>query len=778
MAGKPFDAIEFGAIAVPITEFYPHFEDKISMNNHTNRLPFFKIARWVQSLTVASFLAFSGLVNADYLGTDNLRIFPIPLDDIVDGYDVGDQIQFVIEVTPRDTGSEEGNAAWSTFYVPAGTVVVDAHYVRIGAGGEYVVASADDVDDTYDGFGVRGSRNYGAGLGNAYVNEVQQDTAIFYSTDARTQQQFANATSPNGFDTVDGTGVAATMVYNVWDRDQTEAFGENGAISGNGGSGNTPMVLGSPNRGTGSPVAGPDAYYTNDYNPSRGGSLVNRLSGIGPWQRIEALGDKIGGSGAVTPANAQGAITNTSVPATGGFVFTGSNSLPANTNAVRIVHGARRLGDLERWSITLELTDVNAFLTQLDAGRVCADSIPGDTTPAKDNNWRYYEVSRSCADLDSTAAIVKEIINPESATAVQTNQIVTYEFTIYNLSLNNMVNVVARDQGLTDVTLVPLATAGCTAGTYNGSISTGGTVNHTGISGNIASWAAIPILAPGASATFRVCGRVTASFGEISRNQARADFNGCGTSPCLTSDAIIPVSNRIAGTVYADVDGSGTFTSGEQGIVGATVGLYRDDNNNGVYNPGTDTLIYETLSASDGTYEFSAIPAGNYIIVETNLPDYVSTGDIDNTTLNCGAGNGCDTIGDGANGIASSIQVTNSTNLVNQDFFDVPPFPDVSIIKSATPNSVRSGDTLTFTLTATNSASSLVPANSTVINDVLPAGLTWVSTNNSNGGGTCTVGNLAVCNCSLPGNTGTVACQMGTLAIGQTRTVVITTTVD
>ncbi len=756
---------------------------KVKINNSkciSSRRTFSARKHGVTTLALAGLLVVAAIARADYLGSENVRIFPIPLDDIADGYDVGDRIQFVIEVTPRDTGSVNGHAAWSTFYVPDGVVVVDVAYVQIGAGGAYVKASADDVDATYNGYGVRGAVGYGAGLGEGYVNEVQQDTGAFYSTDARTHQQFAGPNSPNGFDTVEGTGVDPSMVYNVWDRDQTVAFGEGGALSGNGGKGNTPIVLGTPNRGTGSPVAGPDVYYTNDYNPSRGGSLVNRLSGVGPWQRIEILGDKIGGSGAVTPANAQGAINNTAVPASGGFVLTGSNSLPANTNAVRIVHGARRLGDLERWSITLELTDVAMFLAELDGERVCADSIPGDTSTvaAKDNNWRYYEVSRSCADLNSTAVIVKEIIDPVSATAVQTSQIITYEFTIYNLSANNLTNVVPRDQGITDVTLVSLATAGCNAGTYTGSISTGGNVAFTGISGNVASWATIPTLAPGASASFRMCGRATASFGEVTRNQARADYAGCGTSPCLTSDAIIPVSNRIAGTVYADTDSSGTFTSGEQGIPAVVVGLYRDVNNNGIYNPATDVLLSETLTATDGSYEFMAIPSGNYIIVQTNLPDYISTGDIDNSTLNCGAGNGCDTIGDGSNGTASSIQVTNSTNLENQDFFDVPPFPDVSIVKSAAPNPVSSGDELVFTLTATNSASSLLTAPSVEINDVLPAGLTWVSTNNSNGGGTCTVGNLGVCNCSLPGNTGTVTCEMGFLAIGQSKTITITTTVD
>lgn len=103
---------------------------------------------------------------------------------------------------------------------------------------------------------------------------------------------------------------------------------------------------------------------------------------------------------------------------------------------------------------------------------------------------------------------------------------------------------------------------------------------------------------------------------------------------------------------------------------------------------------------------------------------------------------------------------------------------DVSVVKSASPDPVKSGEQLTFTLTVTNSAMSALDAPDVEVTDVLPEEVTWVSTTNSNGGGTCTAGNLAACNCSSPGNTGTVSCQLGTIAIGASRTVDIVTTVD
>jgi uncharacterized repeat protein (TIGR01451 family) len=59
--------------------------------------------------------------------------------------------------------------------------------------------------------------------------------------------------------------------------------------------------------------------------------------------------------------------------------------------------------------------------------------------------------------------------------------------------------------------------------------------------------------------------------------------------------------------VWSDADGDGVRDSGEIGISGATLRLYKDANGNGVLDIGTDTLIATTTSASDGSYLFSGI---------------------------------------------------------------------------------------------------------------------------------------------------------------------------
>lgn len=85
--------------------------------------------------------------------------------------------------------------------------------------------------------------------------------------------------------------------------------------------------------------------------------------------------------------------------------------------------------------------------------------------------------------------------------------------------------------------------------------------------------------------------------------------------------------------------------------------------------------------------------------------------------------------------------------------------PDLRITKSSNPAYARPGDTLSFTLVAENAGTE--DAENVVITDPLPAGLTFVS---------------ASAPCQF--NSGTVTCEIGTLAGGQHKTYTVTTTVD
>ncbi len=327
---------------------------------------------------------------ADYVGTGSVQIAldPASVPTIAGGLSVGDEISFILQQAPKDVGHTYGMVAYGTVYVPDGVVISNAEFVAL-SGGIYSPVDASDVRAAYNTCGPRGCRfpsTESPGTEDGKINEVQSDTGIFYSSDART------ALVAGGYGDVDPTGTDVTpqTTYNQWDYDQVKAFGKDPSLvqtDSKEGQGNTPLVPdGDKWIGTGSPVAGPLTYYKNDYKPDRDGNAgaysVADLGGEGPWQRIKYANAQIGGSGDVTPAAAGDAdsdIMNNGVDTAAGFDFSGGATLPAGTNALRYVFGARTLGDIELARVTFKITDVSAFQQSIEDGDFCMDGTGGDT---------------------------------------------------------------------------------------------------------------------------------------------------------------------------------------------------------------------------------------------------------------------------------------------------------------------------------------------------------------------------------------------------------------
>ena len=410
------------------------------------------------------------VVHADYVGSQTLRIFLDPASSAVvsDGYQAGDVVSWILETAPRDTGSTFGDAAYMSLYVPPGVEVVGAEFVNPSSGGNYITRPAKDTGKAYFDCGSRNCQAWTPATGtihlaNGAIDQVQSDTGIFYSTDPRTALVVA------GVGSLDPTGGPPTQViYNQWDYDQLSAFGVSGALSGNGGTGNTPLVTtnnGATWAGTGSGVAGPNTFYTNDYNPNCSTSntptaFVNDVTCVGPWQRIAYPNSKLADSGPLTPSTTNNAgAGNTSVLTAAGFSLSTGNPLPAGTNVVRWVHGARVLGDLEYGRVTLRITNPAAFVASFSNDTFCLESTGSDTSDvaAKDNIWRYYEPEHKCFDTlngSTGAALLTKsefTVNGCSSSLqyLHQNDVISFHITFENTSGQTLTNVQLSDQEVT-----------------------------------------------------------------------------------------------------------------------------------------------------------------------------------------------------------------------------------------------------------------------------------------------------------------------------------------
>ena len=793
------------------------------------------------------------LAFADYLGTSPAQVVVDPKDIaavLADGLQTGDQFRLIGAVTPGNTGSNSAQSGWNTFYTIPGMRVTRVEIVDNAGGGNYVTIPAKDTDAAYNGWGSRGNKNYTAAtadgqvrLDDGFINQVQQDSGIFYSTDPRTKYvPGASAPpapgTPPSYGTVNVTGGLQILpkpvaVHNIWDRDQASAFGATTALSGNGGTGDTPLITlnnGALWRGTGSPVAGPQTYYTNDYNPNCGKAgtdsenpnnvfpydyttpgnpatktdssrpaqtfvpltvgvngvtaaektLLEGFQCIGPWRRIVYQGSKIGGPATPpTPATATGAILNTATPVTaankgdniladfGGF-------LPAATNAIRFVTGARRVGDVEYFAVTIRITDVNQFLA--NAQNMCVMSLGSDTADlsAKDNNWRYYEPiflqgrgsSQYCIDLSANGNLSKQATHvnnvSSSAQAISVNDVVSYTIKFTNTTAQTINGLVLTDLvgpgiiiGNGNLDLVNSANAGCAykpggAGGHTGynatfslgSAATGGTLASpadtaagfpAGFNGP-ATWNSVNNLAPGESVTVYMCSKAAqGTQGDLLENESQASYTGCGAAPCFVASAFSAIGNIISGTVYRDSNSNGALDAGETGIAGVAITLYLDDGIAGQFNAtgaNANTFVAQTATGPDGAYNFTSVPAGNYIVVETDLAGYTSTGNIIHVggpCPNAGSANVCNVIG--------GITVGATGSVTGRDFYDfAPPLPILT--KSFSPTTISSGGNAVLTFTIDNSAANSVAVSGLFFTDILPIGIV-LNNGNAVAGATC-----------------------------------------
>ncbi|MDD4911376.1 MAG: hypothetical protein PHP57_03715 [Sideroxydans sp.] len=301
---------------------------------------------------------------------------------------IGDEISYIIQFTPTDNGGNIGGGGFVTDYIPAGTVVTDAQFIRLNTDGTYTEISPP---------------------GPAAVRPTQvplySDTGIFFSTDARTAVSPANTviTAANGTALPSKTGCSGislpSSTHNAWDAAMVAKY-----VGGNRDSTNTncaaPPAVNYVTTGGVSPVAGPDTFIQQDATGS-----------VGPWQRISYMGS-MKGTAAGVAGGVGGCVGGT--PTLAGYNLSPDNPLPSNTNAVRFAAGKVTVGELFSVRITLRLTATMPASGIINNSEVFGGDASMDVgggaakAPGEFNHWRYH--CPAVAASNSNLMLVKQLV--------------------------------------------------------------------------------------------------------------------------------------------------------------------------------------------------------------------------------------------------------------------------------------------------------------------------------------------------------------------------------
>ncbi|MBI5429726.1 MAG: DUF11 domain-containing protein [Nitrosomonadales bacterium] len=380
----------------------------------------------------------SPLARADYVGElETTKYFDPDTIALIQsrlpgGLLAGDEISYYIQFTPTNNGGMVGGGGFVTDYIPAGTQVVNAQFVRLNSDGSYTQIAPPGP----------------AAVLPAYV-PLYSDTGIFYSTNPKTAV-YSNPVSPtitpaNGYATIGGGcgGISLpSTTHNAWDSAMVTKF--QGAARNTTGTCAAPPAINYNVLGL-SPVAGPDSFLTLD-----------STGVVGPWQRIAYPGSYKGTAKGVASYGSTNACIG-GTPTSAGYNLSPSNPLPINTTAVRFAAGKVTVGELFSVRITLKLTSnmpVAGLINNTEVFGGDASLDPGSTA-GKDNHWKYH--CPAVAVANSNLLLVKQLVGactgvgcvpaPITAGVVPSaiNLKLRYTIQYLNLSGSAQTNVVLKD---------------------------------------------------------------------------------------------------------------------------------------------------------------------------------------------------------------------------------------------------------------------------------------------------------------------------------------------
>ena len=191
-----------------------------------------------------------------------------------------------------------------------------------------------------------------------------------------------------------------------------------------------------------------------------------------------------------------------------------------------------------------------------------------------------------------------------------------------------------------------------------------------------------------------------------STNTATGDSDQ--TTPVQQAAQVV-IAGRITGQIREDTDIDGNLGDAESGIPGVAVTLYNDVDGDGVYGLGTDTLAATATTDASGQYAFTGLPAGNYVVVETDSGGYTSTNDADSPNDN-----------------QIGLTLAAGESSTGRDFLDTTlTLPDLSVDNQVSNPAPLVNSTVTFTLVVSNRIGAGSATNVSVT-DSLPSGYSYV----------------------------------------------------
>ncbi len=489
------------------------------------------------------------------------------------GIQAGDVLDYIIQFEPIDNGATTGVGGYVTFYPPSFTEVVGAAVVD-HVGNDFVDIPVAEAGPINDGPGSRGSQTWGApfaAAGQGSLAQLYGDTGIWYSTSPETAKYVGDGVDPdttplgdNGYVT-DPTAcnqlndVGFCRAHNLWDHEMVDRFGDNSYVGRivPSGRGNTPY-------GAGSPVAGPDTHYGQDWRAQ-----------VGPWTRVTYPGSQIGTG--VAPVTDPGPVAPTAatawLPTSAGVALDESNPDHDDITAVRWAVG-RLTADPDSIDDLMWVRVQLRFTSPPTSCPVDAEVFGGDADiddAGKDNMWRYYvpvpAFGAACLTLDKVGPAVVE---PDGD--------ITYTIRVGNITATPVTDVVLADA-------LP-------AGTTFVAASDGGTVG-----GGVVTWPTIASLGPGETRNVTLTVQAPGTAGLTVTNEVTAVSDQTG----LIADRwdTLMAANT-ADLVVTKTDGTDPVVQGEDLEYTVTV------TNNG---PSTAVGTIVTDDLPPGTTLVSATPS-------------------------------------------------------------------------------------------------------------------------------------------------------------------------